>query len=527
MQYLKILLFVCLGYSEIIFAQNNRLDSLQKILLNQPSDTQKVNILADIAYILEDSRPDTSLIIAQQALQLAQDLNSGKGILKSSFRVAYAYQALGKYELALDYYFQHLKLSENQNDWQRIGRSYYAIGFINKVMGKFQNSVKFMHQAHQAYQKIQDKQGLTRCLNALGELSDTLGNRRQAREYFQKSLELAQQIQNVRATVFAYLNLAKIDVRENQFALAEANYQKILALSTDLTYVYPQLQARNALATLYMTQAQWQNAQNVLLPALNYRQHKDVMVLGEVKESYFKLSNIYQKQNDFQKAFAYLKTGNFLQDSLFQAQKLKDFAKIQAQFDWEKQQQKITLLEKQKSLDNIQLQQKLYVLLGFIAFLLPVIIGLAYGNRLKRQNTNLLKQKNNELTQQKAEIASQAEKLQNANIQIQKTNLSLSEALQELAFLNEELENKVIERTHNLQQKNQQLAEYAFLNAHKLRAPLTTMLGLVGLLREQNLPNDALELLAMLQKTGCSLDQVIHQIQKSIEDIEGSEDDLA
>jgi hypothetical protein len=522
MPYFTIVAFLVWGFLETALAQNARLDSLQNLLRQPQVDSQKVNIWTDIAYILEDTRPDTALIIAQKALSLAQKIDFPMGVLKSSFRVGYAYQALGKYEVALQFYLQHLQLSEAQQDFRRIGRSYYAMGVINKLLGKFQSGLSFMHKARQAYEKSQDEAGLTRCFNALGELYDTLQQPAQARVYFQKSIARAEKLKNVRAMIYAYLNLAKIYQTDRQMTLAEATYQKIIEMASAPANLYPQLQARNALAYQYLSQQNWNTAQEILLPALSHYASKDILVLGEVKQAYFGLSQIYYAQKEYLRAYEYLKLGNNLQDSLSKTQKIAEFAKIQATFDWEKQQQKINLLEKEKKLTAINNQQKLYLAFGIIGFLLLISGSLLYRNLLKRQSAKLMEQKNRELINQKEEVAVQSEKLLIANEQIKKTNLSLSEALQELAQLNEELENKVTERTFSLQQKNEQLAEYAFLNAHKLRAPLATMLGLIGLLKEQELPLEASHLLQLLQTTACSLDQVIHKIQQAIEDIEAN-----
>jgi signal transduction histidine kinase len=53
-------------------------------------------------------------------------------------------------------------------------------------------------------------------------------------------------------------------------------------------------------------------------------------------------------------------------------------------------------------------------------------------------------------------------------------------------YLNQQLELLVEERTNQLEKQNQQLLHYAFYNAHKVRAPLARILGLIQLLNMEN-----------------------------------------
>lgn len=97
---------------------------------------------------------------------------------------------------------------------------------------------------------------------------------------------------------------------------------------------------------------------------------------------------------------------------------------------------------------------------GAVHFLILSYISYLFAKNLKKKNA--------QIEEQQREIKFQAEEL-----------LSLNE---NLTNLNLELELKVDERTKELKLKNEKLAQYAFINAHKLRAPVATMQGLINLL---------------------------------------------
>ncbi|WKV11498.1 hypothetical protein [Marivirga harenae] len=100
-----------------------------------------------------------------------------------------------------------------------------------------------------------------------------------------------------------------------------------------------------------------------------------------------------------------------------------------------------------------------------LAYALIHFITIAYISYRFSKSVQLV---NKKVTIQQREIITQSEELQSLN--------------ESLTALNNHLEEKVMERTQELQRKNEKLAEYTFINGHQLRAPVASMLGLCNLL---------------------------------------------
>lgn len=86
------------------------------------------------------------------------------------------------------------------------------------------------------------------------------------------------------------------------------------------------------------------------------------------------------------------------------------------------------------------------------------------------------------------------QRVRNQNLEIKKQRLEIQEQSEELRVLNESLmdmnanlEQKVTQRTKEIESKNKKLAEYSFTNAHELRAPVARILGLIHLLDYANM----------------------------------------
>jgi signal transduction histidine kinase len=130
------------------------------------------------------------------------------------------------------------------------------------------------------------------------------------------------------------------------------------------------------------------------------------------------------------------------------------------------------------------------------------------NKELDRQKEEILLKKA-QLEQQKEEITAQAENLIVLN--------------QEITQMNANLESMVQERTQQLAEQNKQLAEYAFTNAHKLRGPLTRIMGLINVIHLAEKPEEKMHYINLLSEAGNQLDQVVHQIQQLLSENDNSQ----
>lgn len=131
-------------------------------------------------------------------------------------------------------------------------------------------------------------------------------------------------------------------------------------------------------------------------------------------------------------------------------------------------------------------------------------IAIAFKNE---RITNLLyelRRKNFELVEKNNEIEAMNEELNSLN--------------EELTTVNETLEETVKRRTHELETQNNQLTEYAFINSHLLRAPLSRILGLSQLISSEPNSHRDTELINALISSTNELDAIIRRISEILYD---------
>ncbi|HZI25468.1 MAG TPA: hypothetical protein VFD46_10335 [Chryseolinea sp.] len=154
-------------------------------------------------------------------------------------------------------------------------------------------------------------------------------------------------------------------------------------------------------------------------------------------------------------------------------------------------------LNANKGLDLDQFLVQGGVLLFVVAIFMIVLIRARYKLIVKEIKARLaLQESNEEIQAQNEEIISQGE---------------------EIRVINENLEKIVLERTKELEKKNKALEEYAFINAHKLRSPVASILGLVNLLKKTSLDEEAKSIMPHLLDSTGKLDDIVSDITKTIE----------
>lgn len=104
-----------------------------------------------------------------------------------------------------------------------------------------------------------------------------------------------------------------------------------------------------------------------------------------------------------------------------------------------------------------------------------------------------------------------------ARIALQLSKAEVEAQAEEIRTINENLERLVNERTRELQLKNQALEEAAFINAHKLRSPAASLLGLINLMQKTQLDEEGKYIMTHMSDSAKKLDAIIRSITIAIE----------
>jgi tetratricopeptide (TPR) repeat protein len=217
---------------------------------------------------------------------------------------------------------------------------------------------------------------------------------------------------------------------------------------------------------------------------------------------YLTLVEYFKATHKFDSALVYHEKALKLSERIDARQSMEaiEIVKLNERYEHEN-----SLLREQ--IDAKIVQQKLYIVIVILSIL--SVSFLTYAVVMKRRDYKMLKIQNDEIAAQSEELRALTDEL-----------AAQGDALQRA---NEVLEEKVNERTTSLITKNAQLTQYAFFNAHSLRSPIATLLGLKQLLRMSTSPEEKDDIMNRIFTTAERFDEVVRESQKILNDFDGDE----
>jgi ligand-binding sensor domain-containing protein len=169
-----------------------------------------------------------------------------------------------------------------------------------------------------------------------------------------------------------------------------------------------------------------------------------------------------------------------------------------------------------------------FYLLSFFTVIVSIVAYIRMRTGAIKHKAVYLEQQVKERTrfiaQQRDELVALNEELQSSQEEVMAQRDALREKIGELAEKNDEvekintnLEKLVEERTKVLEDQNKRLSEYAFINAHKLRAPLASILGLISLITRDAFSEAQLQIKSHLLTSADELDKIVRSINRMLE----------
>ncbi len=499
--YIILLFFV---FTNSFAQQKKLLDSLLNQLGKEEQGKKKVDIMNDIAFYYISTNTNNARFYAEQANKYAKELQYTKGRARAESINGSTFWSEGNFELAL----------------------------------------KFYHISAQSYLEIQQYEGYTETLNNIGEVFKATKKYGQAEESLKTALSLRVTYNLTRKTALIHYNLGELYFFQGK--IEEANEQFVMALEMANSFEEPRYIAyanyglglvnqaqgkhKKALSFFNLSHSQWtklNDARGIIINllalsdsylALNDLKNSRIVANQAVQKcieynstnllagSYKALSRLDSAEGAFSAAFENFKRYASIQDSLYTKDKSNQMIKMQSYFEKQISDKEKELLLKLKSEQDEQIKwQATVITVLFILILITSIMAyyMYYQNTERKKMYGLLRERKTKIDTQHTEILNKTKELHELN--------------QQLNDWNKKLETKVQSRTKQLQFQNDQLSEYAFINAHKLRAPVASILGLVSLLQTLKHEEDTEQYIKMLGQCSEELDSVIKNIKIKLE----------
>jgi tetratricopeptide (TPR) repeat protein len=298
-----------------------RADSLRNLLATETIDTNKVRLMWQLASALNVSKPDTALVLAQNALYLARRHNYLEGESRALGILANTFRVIGNYSRALDLNLQKLKLEEKRSIPGNLASVLMNIGIVYVYQEECQKALEYYSKADSVIRKY-DVQNLKYniALNT-GDAYDKLGIPDSAFLYFYLSLGIAKARDDVGLIGTSMTGLGHTYQKLGRFDESLSNYRTAIRLLKEAEDDEVFCEAALGLARLFQKMGMPDSAAKYAEYSLATA--KKGFLAWEYEAVRF-LTGLFMELKNIEKAFGYSEMARQLNDTLNSKVKIRE-----------------------------------------------------------------------------------------------------------------------------------------------------------------------------------------------------------
>lgn len=313
----QILLPFFLIFNSFCFSQQIKIDSLLNLIKTDKPDTNKVKHLNELGWELMKSNPDTSIIIGNQALQLAEEISVStdetiamagkKGIAKSLGNLGSYYRMKADYPKALHYYFKALKMAEDLKYKILIAKIFTSIGIAYKEQADYPKALDYYFKSLKTAEEIGDKNTIANNLGNIGLIYSEQANYPQALDYHFKALKTNEGLGNKFRIANNLCSIGIVYMEQADYPKALDYYLKALKMAEDLGNKNLIVINLSNIGSVYNYQGDYQKALHYYFKVLKMDEERidknSVAIdLGNIGSVYFKQADLIGPQAGYTKA---------------------------------------------------------------------------------------------------------------------------------------------------------------------------------------------------------------------------------
>ncbi len=453
-----------------LYAQQDKIEVMLNKLSATTSDTNRVNLLNELAWQYIHFSLENTKKYAEEALTLSQKLDFQKGeILALSYLGDY-YTRHAQYALAIDHLTKSLKVATQAKDSLGMADAYRLLGVTHGFsLHQYDIALQYQQKALAIYEQRGNKQ---RTLGLYGNMSWVFCMMEKqlplAYTYTEKAISIAKEMKNDRLISWALNSMGLVFSKQDQldsalFYLEESNAYAAKANDQAVT-----IYNINLIGDIYLRQSKSKEALATFRKNVtNIKQQKINLLLSD---AYKGLADAHHALNQYDSAYWYYKEHITLRDSLLGWETSQKVMIIEAEYAEERKQARIDYLEKER----IIVSSIAMFAFASLLFILWIIIR---NNKHKKQANELLTTKNEEIAQQNEELAQSQEEITTQR-------------------------DKVAVQNKELQELNETKNKLFAIIGHDLRSPINSLKGMLNLLTQRHISVDEFFMFSEKLKNG-------------------------
>lgn len=416
------------------FATNESLsDSLVKVINAAQTDSDKYNAFLELAKATQTYKPDQSVDVTINALEIAKNLMDERRIAKAYNQLGVSYYHQGELIPAKNFINNAYMIYQNIDDKKGLGATLNGLGVVCYDQGELQQALAYFNEAIKYKKEIRDKAGIAICLNNIGNVYKDLKEFSKAIDYYNQSIALKKEDNDDYGIAMSYNNIGLVYHMQKDFEKAMEWHKKSLELKRKINDKHGEAMSLNNIGWAYQAMENYAAAMNFYQQALDLREiigdnYGASMTLGNMsdvqtilgnydkaifylnicqmkakqigaskllKDIYLQLSETQVQANDYENAYLSLKKFISLSDSIMGEDKFIELAVLKAEMEAKNAENEVNLLLKEKQIKILQNKRKnilIYTLSIIIILLITLGILVYLRNKDKLRQIELQNQ---------------------------------------------------------------------------------------------------------------------------------------
>jgi diguanylate cyclase (GGDEF)-like protein len=312
---------------------------------------------------------------------------------------------LGDYNKALDFLLRAEAEAEKSNDREIAGASQYLIGYVHRDLGNYDLALEHFRKAYESGRALGHRRREIMSLNEIGNVFVYREQFAAALPYKERSLQLARQHGDADLLANGLHDLGNLYLSQERAADALPLLQEALAIDR-------RLQQTRGIAIALLSLADCQRRLGrpaAALAALDEARplaekaglRKDLSVILSL------YSVVHEQTGDFRRALAYQRRYQSLWQELFNEEKTRQTAEMQARYEVEKKRRENELLKRERQIADLAMgRQRSQRNFLFFAGLLVLLLAGAFllGFRSKARANRWLEEANSRIAAQQGKL---------------------------------------------------------------------------------------------------------------------------
>ena len=353
-------------------------DSFINLLQKAQPDTNKVKLLLDFGEMYYFTNPDSCLILSDQALELARELNFESGKVAALNKAGESLRFLGEYPRALEMQYNALEMNKAEHDIEGEAHSSSFIGFTYVEFGEYAQGLKFLFSALEMHQRFSDKTRICFDLSNIGNAYELINKLDSALFFQQKAYLMSGDLSIAPLKALTLARLGNIYFRMGNYTTALVHYHNALLFSKLYGENVNPSKIESQIASSYL--AENQDDSSLYYAQIAFSSGRRTSQKLQILNASNLLVKLFRKKSMSDSIIYYQDVANTTKDSLFGPEKLRQLQLLMLR----QQQQQQQFENREQQYKNKVKTSALLLLLGFIL----VIAIILFRNNYHKQKVN-------------------------------------------------------------------------------------------------------------------------------------------